>query len=194
MFRWQIVFRTAFALGAGGTAVATSAQDLNTLLQRSPFGSANAPGQANPAEGPLEFRSVLFDQGEYFFSIYQPATRTSLWVGLNEPGNPFTVQSYDEKTETVKVDFQGRALSLPLKQAKIQAFVQKLPTAPQTLPPQPGGPPSAAPASAADEAARLARVAEEIRRRRALRQQAAPPPPNQPPGQFPLQPPGPKTP
>ncbi|MBI3878051.1 MAG: hypothetical protein HY300_19170 [Verrucomicrobia bacterium] len=180
MFRWHTFFRTALALSAGSCAVAASAQDLNALLQRSPFGSANASGQTAAAEGPLEFRSVLFDQGEYFFSVYQPSTKTSLWVGLNETGNPFTVQSYDEKTETVKIDYQGRSLSLALKQAKIQAFVQKMPTAPQTVQPQPNGQPIAAPGSSAEEAARLARVAEEIRRRRALRQQGGPP--NQPPG------------
>jgi hypothetical protein len=166
------------AVGAASGAAAASAQDLNGLLQRSPFGST-AAGQTATTEGPLEFRSVLVDQGEYFFSIYQPSTHSSLWVGVNEAGNPFTVQSYDEKTETVKVDFQGRSLSLSLKQAKILAFVQKMPTAPQTAQPPPGSPPNAAPTSSADEAGRLARIAEEVRRRRAMRQQVTP---NQPPG------------
>lgn len=179
MFRWITLFRTMIAVGAASSAVVASAQDLNGLLQRSPFGTT-ASGQAATAEGPLEFRSVLVDQGEYFFSIYQPSTHTSLWVSANEAGNPFTVQSYDEKTETVKVDFQGRSLSLSLKQAKILAFVQKMPTAPQTAQPQPGSPTNTASATSADEAGRLARIAEEVRRRRALRQQVAPP--NQPPG------------
>ncbi len=178
MFRWTTLFRVTIAVGTASWAVAALAQDLNGLLQRSPFG-ATASGQTATAEGPLEFRSVLLDQGEYFFSIYQPSTHTSLWVSTNEAGNPFTVQSYDEKTETVKVDYQGRSLSLSLKQAKILAFVQKMPTAPQTVQPPPGSPPNAAPATSADEAGRLARIAEEVRRRRAMRQQVAP---NQPPG------------
>ncbi len=173
MVRSITFFRTVLAIGAGSWAAALPAQDLGGLLQRSPFGSA-VPGPPASAEGPLEFRSVLLDQGEYFFSVFQTATHTALWVGLNEPGNPFTVRSYDEKTETMKVDFQGRSLSLSLKQAKIQAFVQRAPGSPQTMPGQAGGSPNAGPASPADEAGRLARIAEEIRRRRALRQQAVP--------------------
>ena len=72
MFRWITLFRTMIAIGAASGAAAASAQDLNGLLQRSPFGTT-ASGQTATAEGPLEFRSLLLDQGEYFFSIYQPS-------------------------------------------------------------------------------------------------------------------------
>lgn len=185
MLRRISLFRVFIALNALGAVALASAQDLSGLLQRSPFGST-ATGQAATAEGPLEFRSVLVDQGEMFFSIYQPSAQTGLWVALNEPGNPFTVRSYDDKTETVTVEFQGRTMALALKQAKIHAFVQKNPVMPQGVAPTPGAPPSTAPANAADEAGRLARVAEEVRRRRALRQQPGVPPS---PNQFPNQPP-----
>ena len=180
MLRCTILLRAGCALWAGGLASAGAAQDYNSLLQRSPF-SVATPGQQAAADAPLEFRSVLVDRGEFFFSIYQPSAHAGLWVSLNEPGNPFSVVSYDEKTETVKVDYQGRTLSLALKESKIQAFVQKTPP-PNTTAPAPGAPLPAGVAAPADEANRLARIAEEIRRRRALRQQATPAPnaPQQP--------------
>lgn len=188
MLRRISLFPVLFGVSALGWVASAAAQDLSGLLQRSPFGST-ATGQTVAAEGPLEFRSVMVDQGEMFFSIYQPANQTGLWVALNEAGNPFTVRSYDDKTETVTVEFQGRTMALALKQAKIHAFVQKNPVMPQGGAPAPGAPPSAAPANAADEAGRLARVAEEVRRRRALRQQpGAPQSPNQLPNQPPNRP------
>ena len=140
--------------------------------------SRGAPESANG----LEFRGVFTDQGEWFFSLYETGKRTSLWVGLNEPGNPFTVRSYDAAKETVTVEYQGRTLTLALKQAVIQ------PAEPVANRVAPGGGPGnvaqpaggAAPANvagaptSADEASKLARITEEIRRRRALRQQAVP--------------------
>ena len=174
MLRWTLLLRAGCALWAGGLTSVGVAQDYNSLLQRSPF-SVATPGQQAAADAPLEFRSVLVDRGEFFFSIYQPSAHAGLWVSLNEPGNPFTVTAYDEKAETVKVSYQGRTLSLVLKESKIQAFVQKTPP-PNATAPAPGAPLPAGVAAPADEANRLARIAEEIRRRRALRQQATPPP------------------
>jgi hypothetical protein len=173
-----LCIRHVAVLSAAGILLAGSARgvDLQGLVQTSPFGSVNAAGPAanQPAAG-LEFRGVFADKGEYFFSLNETATHKGLWVGLNEPGNPFTVRTYDVSTETVTVDYQGRSLTLTLKRAKIIA------SAPVLLPP-PGQPPAAvagAPAVAAQAQPAAgpmpdAQVAEEIRRRRAMRQQTAP--------------------
>lgn len=143
------------------------AADLQNLLQTSPFAPvpvANAPGQASTS---LEFRGVFADKGEYFFSLYEAATRRSLWVGLNEPGNPFTVRAYDPASETVTAEYQGRTLPLTLKTAKI------LVSAPAPLPPVAGVPGTALAQPAAPAGTPEAQIVEEIRRRRALRQQSA---------------------
>jgi len=83
----------------------------------------------------------------------------------------------------VSVEYQGRILTLPLKQAKVVAMAQVAP--PQPAGPAatvgPGGmPPNAAAATPAQEAARLAAVREEILRRRALRSMPAQTPPGAP--------------
>ena len=171
---------------------------LDGLAHSSPFGGqvANAAGRTDM---PLEFRSILVEGGEQFFSLYEVSSRSSLWVGLNESGNPYKVQSYDANKGEVSVEYQGRNLTLPLKQAKVVAMAQVAP--PQPAAPGgtvgPGGlPPNAAAANPAQEAARLAAVREEILRRRALRsmpaqmQPGAPgsgpvPMPNAAPGQGP---------
>lgn len=152
-----------------------AAQGLDRLVANSPFAPAASGGAsaANDSQ-PLEFRGVFMDQGELFFSIYNPAAKNSTWIGLNEAGYDFTVRSFDSAAQTITAEFKGRTLTLGLRKAPVVA------TAPDpTLPTVIGAPPPA-PAVAAtpsgEEAKRLANLAAEIRRRRAMRQQVAPSP------------------
>ena len=164
--------------------------NLESLLQNSPFGNPAAAAGGNRPDATLEFRGVLLDRGEPFFSLYETSSHSSLWVGLNEPGNPFKVQGYDRDKGTVTVEYQSRTLILPLKQAKIIALAPVQPAAPN--PNMPGGPsgpmvtgapgtggpqPMATLGTPSEDAARLSAIAEEIRRRRALRQQSPQPAP-----------------
>ncbi len=178
--------RIMLILTAASLAAAPAlAVDLQRLVANSPFAPAGIPGQAGNA-APLEFRGVFMDQGEHFFSIYNPATKYSVWVGLNEAGQEFFVRSYDEGAQAIVAEFKGRSLTLSLSKAPAVAAA---PAAP--VPPPPGAvAPTPAMAAAADstEAKRLADLAAEIRRRRALRQQAAPPPGTAAPAPSPRQP------
>lgn len=178
-------------LGAGLAPAAEPAKGpLDNLVNNSPFGStAAAPGTTGPSQ--LEFRGMFVDRGEQFFSFYDPASRTSQWVSMKDTGAPYTVQSYDSATQTVKVLFRNQPFTLTLKRA--QVVVQALP-APQS--PAGGSPgvvagapvPAVVAPTSGDEAARLAQVAEEIRRRRALRAQGGQPPQPQPPSGNPSAP------
>jgi hypothetical protein len=174
-------------LSAGPLWAQPAAPSLQQLVANSPFGTAASAGVSGLPSGPLEFRGTFVDSGERFFSILDPATRRSEWVGLNEAGRPFIVKSYDAEREVVLVEFQGRTHDLKLHAARISA-----------LPPMPAAPvaaqaampgnarPAVAPSPSTTEAQRLAQVAEEIRRRRALRQaaqQGANPGQNPPPSQ-----------
>lgn len=168
---------TALAFAAMLTASAAGADLLESLVRNSPFGVPPvAPAPAADGQ-PLEFRGVFADGGEYFFSIHDPATRSSHWVALNEPGLSFVLRSYDADKQTVVANHQGRSLMLVLKKAPA---VASSPSA-VAMPPLPPGPvPAVAPVeSPPEEAARLAAIATEIRRRRELRQkpQAMEPPP-----------------
>jgi hypothetical protein len=119
------------------------------------------------------------DGGETFFSLYDPTARLSMWVGLNEPGNPFTVQNYDPEKATAAVQYKGRVLNLALKQSKVASLPAQ--AGPSPLPTNSSGPqPAAVAGGSGDEASRLAAVAEEIRRRRALRAQSTQGVPTQP--------------
>lgn len=152
---------------------------LDNLVKNSPFGSAASPVVPGAESGQLEFRGVIVDKGETFFSLFEPSTRQSQWVGLNESGAPYTVHGYDSATQTVKVLYRNQPITLTLKRA--QVVVQAPPPMPSAggPVPTPGATPAVVSGSAApaDEAARLAQVAEEIRRRRALRAQGGAPMP-----------------
>jgi len=140
----------------------------DSLTGNSPFPSPPAAASV-AADAGLEFRGVLVDGGEHLFCIYDPSARLSRWVGANEPGNPFTVQSYDADQATVAVQYGGRVLSLALKQAKVVLLVQNPPPAqPAPLPP----PAASVGTAGVEESSRLTAAVEEIRRRRTLRIQA----------------------
>jgi hypothetical protein len=151
---------------------------LDELVRNSPFGAVTAVVAAGAPT--LEFRGVFADGGEFFFSIHDPAARTSRWVGLDEPGLPYAVRSYDAAKQTVVADFQGRSLVLVLKKAPAVAAAIPAPGVAAEPPPLPALAPTSSPP---EEAARLAAIAAEIRRRRELRQKPAamePPPGTQP--------------
>ncbi len=160
------------ALGAGPI-------NLDVLLSNSPFSGSAAPATGNTKADPtLEFRGMFVDRGETFFSLYDVSARSSLWVGLNEPGNPFVVQSYDSAKVQVTVQYQGKTTTLPLKQAKVTALASPAAAGNQA----PAVPPPVMAAAPIEEASRLAAVAEEIRRRRASRPPTVQPgPPAAPP-------------
>lgn len=156
---------TALLFILGGTA---HGGPLDNLTSNSPFAPMAGVAIGSSDALPLEFRGMFVDAGETFFSIFDPATRTSLWVELNETGNGFTLRSYDESKQSVTAEFKGRMLTLVLKKAPMVS------TAPGAVPmPSAGaGPPipNATSGSPAEEAGRMAAVAAEIRRRRELRQ------------------------
>ena len=143
---------------------------LDNLLQNSPFGgSAALAGGARP-DTPLEFRGVLVEGGETFFSIYEASSHSSLWVAANEAGNPYKVQNYDSAKGVVTVEYKGGLITLPLKQAKVLVLATP---APAPASPVPGGPAGPTNVTSGNPAGDPAKLVEEIRRRRALRQQAA---------------------
>lgn len=152
--------------------------NLDVLLSNSPFSGPAVPATVNTKADPtLEFRGMFVDRGETFFSLYDVSARSGLWVGVNEPGNPFVVQGYDSAKAQVTVLYQGRTLTLPLKQAKVAATASLVAGPAAAGNQTPAAPPSVLAAAPVEEASRLAAVAEEIRRRRASRQPTVQPSP-----------------
>ncbi len=150
----------------------------NSLIKNSPFGQPVQAAESRATEGSqLEFRGVFRDGNEEFFSIYESASRSSLWVGLRETGHNFTVDSYDSGNATVVVKYNNQPVTLSLKRSQVvvQALAPNVPVPAMASNRQPVNVTGTATAPA-DEAQRMAQVAEEIRRRRALRAQGGPGP------------------
>lgn len=147
----------------------------DNLLANPPFGrAASAAATASGSNASLlEFRGTFVDGNERFFSLHDPATRSSQWVGLNESGQPYVVESYDNTKGSIQVKFRNQVMTLSLKQAQI--IVQAAPPSVSAPTPMPPGP-TVTNSNPSTEASRLAQVAEEIRRRRALRSSGLLPP------------------
>lgn len=169
-------------LGTVGLLAAINGQAasrFDNLVANPPFGQSVSPTQAraDAPNQPLEFRGISVEQGEKFFSFYDPATKRSRWVTLNEADDGLLLKNYDEAAHTATVDFNGRPLTLILKSGP--KFAQSQPAmAPPPgaavgapLPGQSAALPGMSTKGQNPEATRLQQIAEEIRRRRALRSQ-----------------------
>ena len=179
MFRSSrhILLASALAL----TAMVSRAA--NSLAPTSPFlppATAGAPTAEN--NNPLELRGIMVDEGGYRFSVFDPARHSGTWSRLNEPGHDFVIKAHDVARDIITLDYQGRVLTLPLRNAKVvvTAPVPVMSGGPQPMPVAGTGGPVILNPSPADEVARFNRVKEEIARRRALREQGGPPPPGGP--------------
>ena len=145
---------------------------------RSPFMPEGSSGTAAAAteNTPIEYRGVVTTKNGSIYALYDPAKHQSVWVHLNETGSDFVIRTADDANDTITVDYQGRRLTLGLKQAKVETMVA---SAPPVAPSTPNGvrippPPTAGAApNAAEEQRRLEAVAAEVRRRRMMRAQAA---------------------
>lgn len=187
MISWFSHFAKAGLVAAVFGGVVTCAHaETAPASDRSPFmpeGSGN--NTAAPTENtPIEYRGVVSTKSGKMYALYDPAKHQSVWVRLNEPGSDFVVRSADDANDTITVDYQGRRMTLGMKQAKVETMVA---SAPPIAPSNPNGfrAPGvnvSSPINAAEEQRRLEAVAAEVRRRRMMRAQAAgqqpPMPPN----------------
>jgi hypothetical protein len=96
-----------------------SVQAGSNLLENSPFLPAGQLAGAAQETAPLELRSIVKDGGGYEFSLYDPARRQSIWVGLKEPGHEFLVKAFDPATDAITVEQRNRTYTLTLKEARI---------------------------------------------------------------------------
>lgn len=143
------------------------------LAEVSPFlPPARAEAAPVTENAPLELRGIFGQGADRLFNIYNPATKQSTWVGLNQTGHNFQVRSHEENAQTVTVDFGGRSVVLKLAQARIAPLAESRPSAsvntssplnvqPAVLPRQP----------TAEQQRQLEGVAAEVERRRQLRNQ-----------------------
>ena len=77
----------ALSLGAGARADDTS---------RSPFLPPNAAGAAGGAvvdPNAMQLRGIMSTPNGVKYNIYDPAKKSSVWVGVNESGNGFLIKS-----------------------------------------------------------------------------------------------------
>jgi len=114
-------FRRVWFLGAGLLALAVPVYPagFESLLRSSPFGQPATGSAGGPTAQPLEFRGVMLEGGKEYFSIHETKTRNSMWLGFNEPGQPFLVREYDSARGIITVEYQGSVIALPLKNAVI---------------------------------------------------------------------------
>ncbi len=142
------------------------------LAERSPFLPPDRNEAAVVTENPpLELRGIMGEGESQLFNIYNPATKQSSWVSLNETGRSFLVRSHDASADTVSIDYAGRPVVLKLAKAKIAPLSETRPamsTGPVPINVQPVVLPRQ---TTPEQQRQLENVAAEVERRRQLRSQ-----------------------
>ena len=126
---------TLLLLGIALTAPTARADvDLQSLVTRSPFGEGKT-GASGERVGSLEFRGYYVDNGITYFSIYNPSSKSSVWVAQGETSaGPFavSVKNFDPDKNTVTLESSGQSMRLALHEPVI--LKMELPAIPVTAP------------------------------------------------------------
>ena len=124
---------TLLLLGIAVTAATARADvDLQGLVTRSPFGEGKA-GAGGQRTGSLEFRGYYVDNGITYFSIYNPSSKSSVWVAQGETStSPFavSVKNFDPDKNAVTLESNGQSMNLSLHESVIMKM--ELPATPTT--------------------------------------------------------------
>lgn len=120
----------AFALsafGAGETAPQKRGEAVEKLIAKNPFGSKSAASRAgakaagtgaDAKRAALELRAIYCVDGKWKFDLFDTAAKTSYTVGLRQAiseKSPYTVDFYDDETNSVSVSSNLESLTLTLK-------------------------------------------------------------------------------
>ena len=122
----------------------TLASPLCALSQEraSPFERASnkaaeteAPAQFAPSRlDKMEFTGLLAFGGEVTISLYDTATKESIWVPLEGSEDGFTVSGFDEETGTISVSLQGITRNIAINENEIVAVKRAQPAAARSAP------------------------------------------------------------
>jgi len=108
---------TLLLLGIALTAPTAQADvDLQSLVTHSPFGE-NKTGPGGERAGSLEFRGYYVDNGITYFSIYNPSSKSSVWVAEGEVStSPFavSVKNFDPDKNAVTLESNGQSMRIVL--------------------------------------------------------------------------------
>ena len=108
--------------------------DLQNLVTRSPFGEGKT-GAGGERVGSLEFRGYYVDNGITYFSIYNPSSKSSVWVTQGETSTtPFavSVKNFDPDKNAVTLESNGQSMNLSLHEPVIVKM--DLPATPAAAP------------------------------------------------------------
>lgn len=170
-------------LFAAAVALVVVAQTEAQLAKTSPFMPPAGAAAATPsAAAPLEFRGWIQTGEGILYRLRDPAKKVDTWVKLNERDGTLdvTAKKHDPEKNTLTIDYQGKSLTLAVREAKIVSSGSA--AHPMPMPAPVAAASNVSPAviqsvvpnpTPADEQRRLEAVAAEVARRRALREQAA---------------------
>ncbi len=103
------------------------------LVENSPFGIG--PKKVSAAAPVLELCAVLQEDRLFFFSIYNTADKTSLWLPSDREAAGLKVESYEPSSHLLVLKMGDRYFRLILKQASIMLAT----ATPAPKPPDPIG-------------------------------------------------------
>ncbi len=150
----------SFVLLTSAAVAQTAPENVSPFL---PAGSSTAKAGQTDLDS-LQLRGLLTTSKGTRYCIFDPSTKRSVWLSVQEANDAFTIESADPKTGIVSVVQQGRRMSLALVDSKVTSTSTSVGASPAltrvVLNPTPQ-----------DEQRRLQAITEEINRRRQLREQ-----------------------
>jgi hypothetical protein len=155
----QFVF-FSFVFSFSAVLAQTAPENVSPFL---PSGSGSVKAGQTDLDS-LQLRGLLTTNKGTRYCIFDPSTKRSIWLSVQEANDAFTIESADPKAGIVSVIQQGRRMSLALVDAKVTSTSTSVGASPAltrvVLNPTPQ-----------DEQRRLQAITEEINRRRQLREQ-----------------------
>ena len=109
--------RRALLILAALSAVLAARAESN-LLKNSPFLPTDQAAASSQQSAPLELRSIVMENGQFEFSLYDPAKKQSTWIKLNEPSHNLLVKTFDPVNNVVTVEHHSQTYTLALKEGR----------------------------------------------------------------------------
>ena len=86
-------------------------------------------GKPNLALRDIELRGIYSLDSDYYFNIFNKSAQKGQWVGLNDPSGAYRIVRYDESSDRIQINLEGKTEEMYLKKPDNKPIPVKTATA-----------------------------------------------------------------